>query len=221
MNLSNNKKIKKMKKIAICSVILCSLLFVMGCDGDDCEVCKVCEVCEKCKVCEECKECEECEECEDCSVVKPGNIQVGDALPEFSVKLNNGETVNKKSLEKKVSITLLFSVTCPDCKRLFPSIEQIYNEYKDNDKFVLLAISREEGEDMVGKFMKDNDYTFPYSPQETRDVYSLFAPSIVPRVYISNWDCIVQELYLDDPIATYDEMKTKIDELLEILCCKL
>ena len=205
-----------MRKITILSVILCSLLFVMGCDGEDCEVCKPCKECEKCETCEECEKCEVCPE-----KPEPGNIQVGDTLPNFSVKLNNGELINRKSLEKKVSITLLFSVTCPDCKRLFPSIEQIYNEYKDNNKLVLLAISREEGEDVVGKFMKDNNYTFPYSPQETRDVYSLFAPSIVPRVYISNWDCIVQEMYIDDPIATYEELKSQIDDLLEILCCKL
>jgi|GEM_PF-5841807 len=211
-----------MRKITILSVILCSLLFVMGCDGEDCEVCKPCKECEKCEKCETCEECEKCEKCEVCpEKPEPGNIQVGDTLPNFSVKLNNGELINRKSLEKKVSITLLFSVTCPDCKRLFPSIEKIYNEYKDNDKFVLLTISREEGEDMVGKFMKDNNYTFPYSPQETRDVYSLFAPSIVPRVYISNWDCIVQEMYIDDPIATYEELKSQIDDLLEILCCKL
>ena len=152
--------------------------------------------------------------------VEPGNVQVGDALPNFSVTLNNGTLVNKKSLEGKISLTLFFSITCPDCQALFPSIERIYEEYKDNGKFFFLAISRAEGATMVGEFMKEKGYTFPYSPQETRDVYSLFAPSIVPRVYISNSDCIVEEIFIDNPLATYEELKDTIDELIEILCCK-
>ena len=184
-----------MKKITIWGLILCSLLFVMGCGGDD--------------------------DCEACNVeTEPGNIQVGDALPSFSVVLNNGAQVNNKSLEGKISLIVLFSTTCPDCRALFPSIERIYEEYKDNDKFILLTISRAEGEDVVGKFMKENNYTFPYSPQETRDVYSLFAPSIVPRVYISNSNGIVQQLFIDNPLATYEEMESKVNELIEILCCK-
>ena len=183
-----------MKKIGIWSLILCSLLFVTGCGGDDCDNCDI--------------------------ETEPGNVQVGDVLPDFSVKQNDGVTVNKKSLEGKISLILFFSISCPDCQELFPSIERIYEEYNDNDKFILLAISRAEGEDAVSKFMKEKGYTFPYSPQETRDVYSLFAPSIVPRVYISNWNCIVQDIFLDDPIATYDELKSKIDALIEELCCK-
>ena len=183
-----------MNKISIWSVIVGLLLFVAGCGGDNCENCN--------------------EETE------PGNIQVGDELPDFSVKLKSGEVINKNSLDRKISLILFFSVTCPDCQALFPSIERIYEEYKDNDKFAFLAISRAEGEDKVGPFMNEKGYTFPYSPQETRDVYSLFAPSIVPRVYISNWDCIVQEIFIDNPLATYEELKNKIDNLIEQLCCK-
>ena len=183
-----------MKNISFLSVFLLSLLFVTGCGGNDCENCK--------------------EETE------PGNIQIGDVLPDFSVKLKSGEVVNKKSLEGKISLILFFSISCPDCQALFPSIERIYAEYKDNVKFSFLAISRAEGDDKVGPFMNEKGYTFPYSPQETREIYSLFAPSIVPRVYISNDECIVKEIFIDNPLATYDEMKKKIDELIEILCCK-
>ena len=184
-----------MKKITFFGLILCSFLFVMGCGGDDCET---------------------------CNETEPGNVQVGDELPSFSVKLNNGIQVNKKSLEEKISLILFFSITCPDCQALFPSIERLYEEYKNDDNFILVAISRAEGESAVSKFMNDKGYTFPYSPQETRDVYSLFAPSVVPRVYISNSDCIVEQMFDDNPIATYEQLKNKIDELIDILCgCKL
>lgn len=151
---------------------------------------------------------------------KIGDIQVGDGLPDFSVTLADGGVMNKKSLEGKISIVLLFTTNCKHCIALFPSIERLYTENKDNDNFAFVAIGRAQEEDVVNEFMK-NKYTFPYSPQKTRDVYNLFAPSIVPRVYISNSDCIVEQIFLDDPLPTYDEMKNKIDILLEELCCKL
>lgn len=182
-----------MKKVAILGVIVFTLIHIMGC-GDDCD---------------------------DCGKEGTiGNVQVGEVVPDFSVVLNNGKTVNKKSLEGKVSIVLFFTTTCPDCRALFPSIERIYNEYKDNTNFEIVAISREQEASIVDGFWKESGYTFPYSAQKTRDVYSLFAQSIVPRVYITNEKCVVQSIFTDDPVASYDELIDVIDELLNILCCK-
>ncbi|MDD4514183.1 TlpA disulfide reductase family protein [Massilibacteroides sp.] len=183
-----------MKRITTLVILLCISFLITSCDRDDCKDCK-----EK---------------------TETGNVQIGDVLPDFSVKLSSGDIIDRKSLEGKISVILFFSTTCPDCRALFPSIERIYKENKDNEKFIFLAIGRAQSEDVVRTFMEENNYTFPYSPQETRDIYDLFAPSIVPRVYISNSKTTVEEVFIDNPLATYDEMKDIIDKLIEELCCK-
>lgn len=142
------------------------------------------------------------------------NIQVGDVLPDFSVDMNDGGVVNSGSLTGKISVILFFSVTCPDCQSQFPAIEQIYREYKDNENFILVGISRAEGESVAGKYLRDNNYTFPYSAQETSHVYSLFAQSVIPRIYISDRSRVVQKMFTDRPVATYNELKTEIERLL-------
>lgn len=143
------------------------------------------------------------------------NIQVNDELPIFSVRLNTGETIASQSLEGKISFIVLMSVTCPDCIAELPIIERLYTEYKDNKDIVIFTISREQGEQIVGKFWKEQHYTMPYSAQEDRIVYSLFAKSGVPRIYISNKNRIVQYVYTDDPLAKYEELKVNIESLIK------
>ncbi|MDR2914368.1 MAG: TlpA family protein disulfide reductase [Tannerella sp.] len=151
---------------------------------------------------------------------KEAEIQVGDVLPNFSVDLKSGETITNQSLKGKISVIYFFSTTCKDCINQFPIMDRIYNEYKENPYFTLVGISREEGASMVDKFFEDNDYTLPYSAQETRDVYNLFASKIVPRIYISDSDGIVKNIFIDKPLASYEELIEILDSLLEELCCK-
>jgi thiol-disulfide isomerase/thioredoxin len=186
-----------MKKIAFSGVVMLALLFITSCGGDD--------------DCDTCKEEEEV----------PANIQVGDPLPEFSVVLKDGKTITKQSLKDKISVVIFFTTTCPDCRALLPSVERIYNEYKESEYFTLICIGREQKASIVDSFWKENEYTLPYSAQETRAVYSLFAPSVVPRVYISDASCTVQYIFTDDPIATYEQLDDIINELVTELCCKL
>ncbi len=141
------------------------------------------------------------------------NIQAGDKVPEFSVKMNDGRTITLETVKGKVSVIMLFTTTCPDCKRQFPITEQLYNSFKDNPEVVMIGISRAEGESIVGKFWNEKGYKFPYSPQEDRKVYSLFASSGVPRIFISDKEGIVQKLTTDNPIATYEELAEKINSL--------
>lgn len=184
-----------MKRIVFLGIVLLTLLHLTGCGDDDCNSCK--------------------------EENTPGNIQVGESLPDFSVVLSDGETVTNKSLEGKISVIVFFTTTCPDCRALLPDLERINEDYKDSKDFVLLCIGREQEASVVDAFWKENKYTMPYSAQPTRDVYSLFAPSIVPRVYISNSKCTVEHIFTDDPIATFEELDEIVNELVTELCCKL
>jgi len=143
------------------------------------------------------------------------NIQVGEKLPRFSVVMNDGGTVSNLSLDGKVSLIMLMTVTCPDCKAQLPIVESIYENYRNNDNVAILAISRQQGENIVGPYWRDNNLNLPYSAQNSRDVYSLFAQSGVPRIYISDRSGTVRKITTDSPIATYGELSGAINSLLE------
>ena len=56
-------------------------------------------------------------------------------------------------------------------------------------------------------------YSMPYSAQETRAIYKLFATSRVPRVYVfKNW--VIRKIYTDAPTPTYSDIMSDLDALL-------
>jgi len=143
------------------------------------------------------------------------DIQVGYHLPDLNITLNDGTSITNQSLNGKVSVIVLFSVSCPDCQEQLPILNQLYKEYQGNNKVLWFGISREEGKEEVGEYWKENNLILPYSAQETREIYSLFARSGVPRIYISDKQCIVQTLFTDRPIASYQQLKSAVDWVLE------
>ena len=113
-------------------------------------------------------------------------LGVGDYLPEFSVVMNDGTSIYTASLIGKVSMIVFFNTGCPDCRKELPEVQLVWEYYKEDPGVVILPIAREESESEILDYWESHDLNMPFSPQENRDVYSLFAPSIIPRIYISD-----------------------------------
>lgn len=141
------------------------------------------------------------------------DLKVGDHLPDFSVKMSDGSVLADEDLIGGVSCVVLFHTSCPDCQNTLPSIQRLYAEYApETVRFAL--ISREEGTDEIESYWTEKSYDMPYSAQLTRKVYNKFASSRIPRVYISDKDGIIRYMYTDDPIPTYDELRSCIESLI-------
>ena len=113
-------------------------------------------------------------------------LSKGDSLPDFSVTLSTGETVSNKTLRGKIPVIVFFNTGCPDCREELPVIQKLWENYQNNPQVAVLAISREEEASSIMSYWISNNFTIPWSAQETKEVYSLFAPSIIPRIYISD-----------------------------------
>lgn len=146
----------------------------------------------------------------------PGDIGIGDPLPSFRITERDGgveRTVTTASLKGSVSVITLFSVTCPDCRATMPELQQAYEVFAPQGvRFV--NISRAEGWDRVEAFWSELGLTMPYSAQEDRTVYELFAKSVVPRVYLSDEDGIVRFLHTDNPNPDFPTLSAELTSLL-------
>lgn len=142
------------------------------------------------------------------------SLTVGDSLPDFSVEMNTGELVSTSSLRGLVSVIVFFNTGCPDCQKEFPVIQQLWDYYEENEDIRIVAISREESAQDIQAYWDSHNLTFPYSAQETRDVYSLFAPSVIPRIYISNQECVIQAQYDDTDLPSFEILKNTIEKLI-------
>lgn len=141
------------------------------------------------------------------------NISIGDKLPSLTLTLSDGTKINDHDLEGKTSVILLFTTSCGDCAEQLPIMEEIYRELKEEDDIIFLGISRAQGNSVIKGYWEKEELTLPYSPQEDKYVYNLFATSTVPRIYISDKERVVRVMFDDKPIASYEALKSSIESV--------
>jgi peroxiredoxin len=140
-------------------------------------------------------------------------LMVGDRLPDFEVVMNDGSVIDDDILSGGVSVVMFFHTSCPDCQQALPGVQQIYDEYASKGVKTVL-ISREEGLDDVSGYWSRNGLDLPYSAQNDRKVYELFASSRIPRIYISDENGTVRYIFTDDPVPSYDDLKSALESLI-------
>lgn len=135
------------------------------------------------------------------------SLSPGDKCPEFTLKMNDGSTVATSDLKGEKSIIVFFNTSCSDCRKELPEIQKVYDRITAEKLNVhLLCISRAEGAESIAGFWKENNLTLPYSAQEDRTVYNLFASSVIPRIYILSPDLIITHSWSDNPMPTAQEI---------------
>ncbi len=110
-------------------------------------------------------------------------VQVGDTVPQFSLTTADGIEF---SLPDRGNVILInfFATWCGPCQIELPHVEQIWTENKNNSRFRLLVIGREETMEAVRDFRSKNGFSFPIAADPDRAVYSLFAKESIPRTLI-------------------------------------
>ena len=136
------------------------------------------------------------------------SLVVGDSLPVFSVVMNNGEVVSTESLKGLIPVIVFFNTDCSDCRKELPVIQKLWDLYKDNAEVKILAIAREESASQIMSYWEENNLTLPWSAQENRDVYSLFATSVIPRIYIADKTGVITATFGDQDMPTLEQLET-------------
>lgn len=130
---------------------------------------------------------------DDDSVASSDNIvNVGEHLPTFTVIIQDGSILSTSNLKGKPSVILFFSTTCPDCQQELPEMNRRYLAHGCDTTFV--AISRSQPFAEISTYWQDNDLQLPYSAQEDRKVYSLFARRGIPKIIISNAEGVIERI---------------------------
>ena len=138
-----------------------------------------------------------------------GNVQVGDQIPAFSVTMNDGTKISNQDLIGYNSLIVFFNVECGDCKKELPKVNTFYKEHQNDADFKIVCISREQTQlGLIPIFWEENNLILPYSPQDTRTVYNIFAKNISPRLYFCNKSGKVVAMFSDNTDYTYLNTET-------------
>lgn len=140
---------------------------------------------------------------EACSAVSDDDeveerITVGDQVPTFTVDMVADGEVTTFSTHHLTGETVIvfFHTSCPDCQRELPVLNDYYLQHREEPGFQMVAISRAEGAETVAPFWEKHSLQMPYSAQEDRHIYDLFASSVIPRVYVVSAQGIVTRVLI-------------------------
>lgn len=133
-------------------------------------------------------------------------LTVGDELPPFEIEMYDGKILTRDSLRGKNSMLVFFNTDCPDCRKELPVLQIFWERYHED--VTLACISREEKTEKIAKYWKENGLTLPYSAQQDRAIYNLFARTSIPRIYIADRNLIITRVYTDNPLATLEQLET-------------
>ena len=154
-------------------------------------------------------------------VMDADSLVVGDQLPAFEVTMNDGSVVRTADLKGQPSVVVLFSVDCPDCRHELPEVQKLWDRSRqgeltgDGKPLPIVLIARKNLAEDIEPFWKFSEFTMPYSPQPDRKVYSRFAPSRIPRIYISDASATIRVAYADTGMPTAETLTQEISRLKE------
>jgi len=138
------------------------------------------------------------------------SVEVGDLVPDFNVSDGIGNTFNSSFFIGKRSLLVLFSTTCGDCQRELPKVNRIWEELRDDPFYKVITIAREQNKEITDKYWMDEDFTMPKYLDPDRSVFSLFANSTIPRLYIINEEGVIEWMAIEELTITPEELLEKI-----------
>lgn len=133
--------------------------------------------------------------------------------PDFNLKDQYGVVHSLENYKGKVIFLNFWATWCPPCKKEMPDIENIYKEYGENKKDVIILGINSEKENEVKKFLKDRGYTFPTVIDENSEVMRKYFIQAFPTSFVIDKEGNVYGYVMGG--LTKEQIKQVIEEVLK------
>jgi len=113
-------------------------------------------------------------------------VPAGDVASDFKLEdAATGETVSLSSLKGKVVFLNVWATWCGPCREEMPSMETLYDDFRNNKDFVMLAVSQDtKGKSAVIPYVQKNGYHFRVLLDPENKVSDEYGVSGVPETFI-------------------------------------
>ena len=118
------------------------------------------------------------------SVSAAAQVKEGENAPNFTLKNLDGKEISLNQFRGKHVLINFWATWCGPCKIEMPSLEALYERFKDRN-FVLLAISNDMfGANIVKPFVKAHKINFPVLLDQRLKVSNAFGVVSLPTTFL-------------------------------------
>lgn len=116
--------------------------------------------------------------------LNPAAVAVNRPAPDFTLSGLDGRPVSLSDYRGQVVVVNVWATWCPPCVDEMPSMEKLYQEFK-NERFEILAVSIDsDGIAAVPPFMQKHGLTFPVLLDSQASIRSSYGTTGVPETFI-------------------------------------
>ncbi|TRM12136.1 thiol-disulfide oxidoreductase ResA [Lentibacillus cibarius] len=138
----------------------------------------------------------------------------GDKAPDFKLKQinknNELETVQLSELKGKGVMLNFWGTWCKPCEDEMPYMQKLYPEYKQKG-IEIVAVSLDNTETVVDRFIDKYDLTFPIPHDTTEEVRDLYDIGPIPSTVFINPDGVIEERVLG--ALTLDKLEGYLQDI--------
>lgn len=110
--------------------------------------------------------------------------------PDFNLVDQYGKTHKLSDYKGKIVFLNFWATWCPPCKGELPHIEEIYKEYENNTKNVIILgitapnLGREGSKEYIMEFLNKQGYTFPVAFDNAGEIMEQYSIEVFPTTFI-------------------------------------
>jgi peroxiredoxin len=140
-------------------------------------------------------------------------VAAGKLAANFKLKDLKGDEISLASLRGKVVFLNIWATWCAPCREEMPSIESLYNDFKANKDFVVLAVSQDTDGGSVRPFVEQNHIRFTVLLDPRNEVGERYDVNGIPETFIIGRDGRIVAHH----VGPYDWSNADIREALQEL----
>ena len=148
-----------------------------------------------------------------------GTVQPGDKIPDFSMplfsgySLNGSSQLNLASLRGKVVMINFWASWCKPCEQEAADLRTAWDFYKGNGSVVFIGVDYVDTEPEARAYLEKFGITYANGPDLGTKVSQLFRIKGVPETYFLDKEGVLKHVQVG-PFTSVDDIKAVIDPML-------
>jgi thiol-disulfide isomerase/thioredoxin len=124
--------------------------------------------------------------------IQEKGVTVGSKVPEFKLMDTDGNKWSISELKGKVVFLNFWATWCDTCKLQKPSIQNLINAKKGDDRFVFLSVLFRDDPAIAAAYMKENNYDMPVLIDDA-GVARIFGIRGIPETFMIDSKGVVRD----------------------------